>query len=439
MIIFQLRIYVLLMCLWSAPWAWATRDAETEHAFRTLAEPFVQIMGLSDRNIQYRLIISPAFNAMVAGGDNVFFNSGLILDVDSAEQFMAVLAHELAHIKSDDLQKVGKAQENAKKVALLGVVGGLVGSIASNDTDATIATISLGTQLADRSFKRHVRIQEKAADAVAFRAFSDLQMSLRGHIEVQKKLLSQGGYVTKQQSYTSTHPTSLERLRVAERLNENSQFKDMPADAQKQALFERIQAKLFGYVKETKVVLTKYPSTDTSDVARYARAMNAFANNKNQDGIAEMQVLIQKYPDDIYYLDSYATLLAQDTQYKQAVKIYDKILKKNRKTALFYIEYARALIKIGNTESLDLAEWALYRAHNLEKFAPYVYKNMIDLYRAKQDKGRLRLAEAEYAFVLGRPDSVALAKQAKTILSKNSPEYIRADDIVQTGATEKGK
>ncbi len=429
--LFRLRIFVLLVGVWGANITYATRDAETEGAFLQLATPFVQAMGLQDRNIQYRLIISPEFNAMVMGGDNVFFNSGLILDIDTAEQFMAVIAHELAHIKSDDLQKLNTAQERSKKMALIGVVGGIVGSIASRDTDATIATVSLGAQLADRSLKRRLRIQEKAADAVAFRAFSDLKMSLRGHIEVQKKLLSQGGYVTKQQSYSMTHPTNLERLRSAERLNENSAFKDAAADAEKQALFQRIQAKLFGYVKEPEVVLAKYPITDTSDAARYARAMNAFAHNKPKDGIIEMRALLAKYPDDIYYLDSYATLLSNDTQYKKAAEVYDTILNKNRTTALFYIEYARALIQLGDENSLNSAEWALYRARTLEKLAPYVYKNMIDLYRAKQDQGRLMLAEAEYAFVLGRPDATALAQQAKTILSEDSPEYMRADDIIR--------
>ena len=426
-----IRILLGFWILFGTYFAHATRDAETEYAFRQMALPFVIVMNLQNRNIQYRLILSSEFNAMVMGGDNVFFNSGLILDLDSAEQFMAVIAHELAHIKSEDLQKLGKSQKQAENMAKIGIIGGIIGGLAAKDSDATIAGVGLSSQLAQRTFTRNIRIQEQGADAIAFQAFEDLKMSLRGHIQVQSKLLQKTGYVTKQQSYSMTHPSSQERLKYAQRWNEKSPFANAPANPKMELLFQRIQAKLFGFVKESKVVLAKYPLSDSSDNARYARAMNAFANNKPADGITEMQALIKKYPNDIFYLDSYATLLYADTQYKKASQIYQKILKIDRKTAMFYLEYARSLIQMGDKNALNDAEWALYRARNLEKLEPYVYKNMIDLYRAKKDTGKLFLAQAEYAYLLQHPSAITYATQAQKNLPNPSPEYTRADDIIQ--------
>lgn len=408
-----------------------TRDAETENALKVFATPFVNVMGLKDRNITYRLNIAPEFNAMVTGGDNVFFNSGLILDLDTAEEFMAVSAHELAHIKSDDLQKVGKAHAQAQHIAKVTTIAGIVSAVAGQDTQTGIAGASLGNQLADRSLKQHIRTQEKSADAYAFQAFQDLGMGLGGHISIQKKLLNKGGYVTKQQSYTMTHPTSLERLRQAQSIHEKSPYKNVPPDPKKQRLFERIQAKLFGYIKQKSIVLAKYPPTDTSDIAIYARAMNAFANNDTDTGITHMRVLVKRHPTDIYYLESLAMLLYKSKEHAEAIKIYKKILKHNRTTDIFYVDYARNLIQIGDKASLNEAEWALHRAKNLNKSESYTFKTMMNLYRVMDKQGKLFLAEAEYAYILGQENAKVLAQKAQNILAKGTPEYIRAGDIIK--------
>ncbi|MGB1361402.1 MAG: M48 family metalloprotease, partial [Alphaproteobacteria bacterium] len=117
------------------------RDVETEQAFKMFNSEIEKEMNKSRDKITYRLILDDTFNAMVMGGKNIYYNSGLILDIKTLDEFVAVSAHEMAHIKNGDLDKVANAYEKSKKLGAYGMAAAVLGGLAASSGDAVIGGV----------------------------------------------------------------------------------------------------------------------------------------------------------------------------------------------------------------------------------------------------------------------------------------------------------
>ena len=87
----RIKIYIFAIYLFMSPVfanAGIVRDVETERAFKLFNKDVEKYMGYKNGDIQHRLIINDQFNAMVKGGKNVFYNSGLILKIKNVGQFI---------------------------------------------------------------------------------------------------------------------------------------------------------------------------------------------------------------------------------------------------------------------------------------------------------------------------------------------------------------
>src|SRR5262245_16980404 len=74
------------------------RDAETEAVLRRIADPIFTAAKLDPESIDIYIVNDPKLNAFVAGGQNLFVNTGLILRADKPEELAGVIAHETGHI-----------------------------------------------------------------------------------------------------------------------------------------------------------------------------------------------------------------------------------------------------------------------------------------------------------------------------------------------------
>ena len=69
------------------------RDAETEQLLREYTRPILRAAGLEKQNIQVVIINDPVFNAFVADGRRIFVNFGAIMQSQTPNQLIGVLAH----------------------------------------------------------------------------------------------------------------------------------------------------------------------------------------------------------------------------------------------------------------------------------------------------------------------------------------------------------
>src|SRR6202035_5235102 len=85
------------------------RDTESEQLLREYTRPILRTAGLEKQNIQIVIINESVFNAFVADGRRIFVNYGAMMQSESPNQIIGVLAHETGHLAGGHLAKPRRA------------------------------------------------------------------------------------------------------------------------------------------------------------------------------------------------------------------------------------------------------------------------------------------------------------------------------------------
>src|SRR5262245_56655560 len=115
------------------------RDAETEAAMAEFGDPIFSAAGLDPTAVHIYLLRDSRINAFVAGGQNLFLHTGLILAAEHVDQLIGVMAHETGHIAGGHLPRMKEAQRIASiEQILFCALGGLAaaGGAATGNSSA---------------------------------------------------------------------------------------------------------------------------------------------------------------------------------------------------------------------------------------------------------------------------------------------------------------
>src|SRR5438874_11979659 len=148
------------------------RDTESEQLLREYTRPILRTAGMEKQNIQMVIINESTFNAFVADGRRIFINYGAIMQSETPNQIIGVLAHETGHLAGGHLAKLreqlASAQTQMIIAMLLGagaLVAGARGSSPSGGlANAGAAAISAPAEMIRRSLLSYQRQHEENAD-----------------------------------------------------------------------------------------------------------------------------------------------------------------------------------------------------------------------------------------------------------------------------------
>ena len=98
------------------------RDAEIEQLLRDYTQPILRAAGLSKQNIRVVIINDRAFNAFVADGRRIFVNAGALMDAQTPNEVIGVLAHETGHIAGGHLARMREEIAKASTQAIIGAL-----------------------------------------------------------------------------------------------------------------------------------------------------------------------------------------------------------------------------------------------------------------------------------------------------------------------------
>ena len=76
------------------------------------------------------LVSDNGINSFVAGGQNIFINSGLLLRANTPNQLIGVLSHETGHIAGGHIYKGAEAMKNASIEEIIAMVAGVAATVA---------------------------------------------------------------------------------------------------------------------------------------------------------------------------------------------------------------------------------------------------------------------------------------------------------------------
>ena len=409
------------------------RDAETEALLRDMADPLVEAAGLRPGNVDIVLVNDPSINAFVAGGQVVYIHSGLLNAADTANEVQGVIAHELGHITGGHVISSEDGMRASRNISILSLLVGIAAAVAGSG-DAGMAAIMAGQRAALGKYLAFSRVQESAADAAGAQYLSDAGITGKGSLEFFGKLLNEeyryGRSQSDEAAFNRTHPLSGDRIARLREVYEVDPAWDTPPDPELQARFERVRAKLFGYLSEPKMTLRTYPVTDTTVPARYARAYAYHKEARVDAALSETDALIAADPDDPYFLELRGQVLLESGRPNDALPDLRRATELTNSEPLIASLFGHALIATEDPDHYDEAEKVLRAAVAKDRLNPFAWYQLGVVYAAQGDMPRAHLASAEQQVMTNRYiDALRSAQLAESALPKGSADWLRAQDV----------
>lgn len=415
-------------------------DAETEILFTDMMDPLTVAAGLNPGQVRVHLLHDNSINAFVAGSQDIYIHTGLIKAADTANEVQGVLAHELGHIMGGHAIRTSEGIRTATNYTLISMLLGIA-ALASGAGDAGIGILAAGQQAALGSFLAFSRTQEATADAAGAHYLSTAEMSGKGSLSFFRKLQNlEFRYPSgrrEEQGYSRTHPLTSDRIRTLRESYRHDAAWDKPNDADIEKRFQRMKAKLLGYVLDPPQTLRIYPIEDRSIPARYARAYAWHKGAYLDQALTEINSLIVEEPNNPYFLELKGQLLLESGQPTQALAPLRRAVNNSRAHPLIATLLGHALVATEDPRHYDEARRVLKTAVALGKPNPFAWYQLGVVYTQQGDEARAALASAERYSLQRDGASAALhhAQIAVQRLPEGSPDWIRAQDIALVART----
>lgn len=414
------------------------RDTETEAFFNDMARPLIAAAGLDPKSVKIVLIGDPSINAFVMQGQAVYIHSGLIRAADNVQQVQGVVAHELGHITGGHVIRFSEGVTQATGITIMSLLLGAA-AVAAGAPDAGMAIMAGGQQAAMGKFLAFSRGQESAADLAGAGFLAKAGISGRGSLEFFKKLQNQEYRLAIPQtdSYNRTHPLSGERIAVLENVYKSDPAWNTPPDPALEARFERIKAKLTGFVEEPPQVMRLYPETDQSVPAHYARAYAWHRGAYPDKAVKEVNALIAKDAHDPYFLELKGQILLESGKPRQAIPPLREAVERSGNQPMITALLGHALIATEDPAYFDEARRILKLSVARDGENPFAWYQLGLVYDREGDQPRAALATAErYSLEGNYGPALANAEVALRGLKAGTPDWIRAQDIAMVARNE---
>ncbi len=406
------------------------RDAETEAFLHEISDPIFLAAGLNPNNVRIYLLNDSSLNAFVTGGQNIFIHSGLIMASDDVDQLIGVIAHETGHIAGGHLSRIGEAANAAGNFSILSLVLGAA-AIVAGSADAGIGIIAAGQTVAQRQFLAYNRVQESSADQAGAKYLNSLGISGKGLIDFFDKLRSQEILAQiRQDPYVRSHPLTSTRILSLQQVLGKSQYFTKAPNAEHNEKFNRLKAKIAGYLQKPIQTIRQYPTTDKSASARYARV---YAYHKALEwdlALSEADALISYEPENPYFYEIKGQILFENGKVHQALPIFRRAIELAPNQPLVATALGQAMVSLEEDDLMREAIPILENATRQDRGNTFAWFNLAKAYSWTGQEANANLATAERFYSAGVVfQSLSYARRAMNDFNVGSPEWLRAQDI----------
>src|SRR5207302_6115715 len=182
------------------------------------------------------------------------------------------------------------------------------------------AALNAPQSIIQRSLLSYVRAQEEQADKAGVKFLNATGQSPKGMYDTFKRLADQlfvaSSYID---PYLQTHPLPKERVEALAEIARSSPNWDKRDSPELQQRHDMMRAKLSGFIERPETVARRYPPSDTSLPARYARAISAYRFSDVRSALAQIDALIQAQPGNPYLLELKGQALMENGRPAEAI------------------------------------------------------------------------------------------------------------------------
>ena len=420
------------------------RDTEIENLLNDYAKPIFKVAGLERGRVSMRIVRSDIFNAFVVDGLNVFIHTGALQQAATPNEVIGVIAHEAGHIAGGHMAtlraRIKQDQTRALLMQILGIGLMVAGAASGGDTGKQIGgagtgVIAGGPDIIMRGLLSERRSQESAADQAGLSYLNATHQSGRGMLATFERFAQQE-YIsdTHKDPFVRSHPVATDRLARLRKLVESSPYFNARDANELQLRHDLMRAKLAGYLESPAIVFNRYPQTDRSLPALYARSIASYFKGGRGgmdaalSGINQLTSLRPKYA---YFWEVKGDLLMRAGRPKEAIRPLRKAIALAKEPNLIRVQLASALQNAGNKkylgESIKLLKRSLVRDKN-----PRAYHLLARAYYNQGSQPKAEAMTAQAYFLEGNIKQAQIsAKRAQKGLKRGTTEWILTEDIIK--------
>ena len=297
---------------------------------------------VKDRRFTVLLIDDDSLNAFAAPGGVIGVNGGLFLNADNEAQFSSVMAHELAHLSQRHFARNVLNAQDRSLASSLTMISSIALALISNNPGAMV----VGPALMQTQNLRYSRLFEKEADRVGFANLvrAGYNPKAMGEMfENMNDLRRLAGEAPPE--FLLTHPLSSSRisdaLNAAEGIPEEGTKKDSLE-------FSLIKSRLKVYYESIPSQSIRYFNAEmkkeNSDSNIYGLALAYSQNNNSRESENLINVLLKKYPKNLFLNTSKIEILTKAQKYDEALQLANTFLEISPKNYPLTIAKSKLLL-----------------------------------------------------------------------------------------------
>jgi len=415
------------------------RDAEIEQLMRDYTAPIFRAAKINAGATKIILVGDRTFNAFVANGRKIFINLGAIMEAKTPNELIGVLAHESGHIAGGHLTRQRMELANAQIYAVAGMLMG-AGAVVGTARNRNVGSDGVGTmgailgpqEMVRRAMLSYQRGEEQAADIAAVKYLNATHQSPRGLLTTMERF--QNEMLFKSQGidpYLLSHPLPTERISNLQDQAHKSPYFDAKDPPALQARHDMVRAKIVAFIGGTSEIGRRYPLSDTSLPARYARAIIAYRAGRLPDALAQEDALLATQPNNPYFHELKGQTLLEAGRAGQAIEPLKRAAALAPRGVPIRVMLGHAYVATNNPANAGEAIKILTRATQEEDDNAEAFQYLSMAYERKGDQPNAMLNAAQGLFIMGKfVEARTQADRAKRQFKENSPGWLKADDIL---------
>lgn len=407
------------------------RDTEIEETLEEFTVPILRAAGLSPRSVDLYIVNDNSLNAFVTRGQNIFLHSGLILEAQNPNELKGVIAHEAGHIVGGHIVRSDYGNRSAYGSMLIAAGLGIA-AILAGEGGAGALILGGSTQFGTLEVLAYSRINESSADQYAMNFMEATGQSGQGLIAFFEKFRAQEVLSqARRYPYFRSHPLSSNRIDALRERVEESPYTDVLDSPDDQHDHEMMKAKLRGFLEGPQIVFSRYPLSDQSQYARYARSVAYFRSADLRAAIKEIDSLINEEPENPYFHELKAQILYESGQREDALPSARRALELKPDAPLLKIALAQSLLETRETVQVQEAVDLIKSALQYERDNSYGWYLLSTAYGQQGNDALAKYASAERFYAIGDIQRArSFAKRAQEDLARDQPQWRRASDII---------
>ncbi|KAA6204866.1 MAG: M48 family peptidase [Candidatus Tokpelaia sp.] len=413
------------------------RDAETEALISDYARPILQA-ARQRTDIRVIIVNDNNFNAFV-DGRRIFVNSGALIEAETPNEIIGVLAHEVGHLAGGHQYRLRDRIKQAQTFAVVGMLLGLGTGLAGGG--AAGGGIMAGSrEMALRNLLSYQRSEETIADRSAITYLNQTGQSAKGMLKTFERFsnnLALSGI--RPDPYRQSHPLPQARIAALRELAEKSPYYNKKDPPELQLRHDLVRAKLAAYQRKTAQLRAFFAREPNGLPVRYEQAINAVETGAPQQAVIRIEALIKDRPQNPYFHELLGDAYIKANKPAQAAQAYKQAIALDKyKSPQLYLGYGRALLAANGTANNQLAVKALKTALNKENDDPAIYNFLALAYGQAGKPALADLATADMHYYGGNiGEARYFAARAKQGLKPGSADWLRAQDILNVTAPDR--